>query len=134
MIVRPRGERRFGGGDRGFKPYGEHRGEGQRDGERREYQPRSGGPRDRFDDRRDQRPQGRDFGDRPQSRGFGRPDQGGERREYQPRSGGPAMADHVTVSTTVVTSVPKTATLAIVPVAAALAALTRVVSAASSVP
>ena len=83
------GERRFGGGDRGFKPYGEHRGEGQRDGERREYQPRSGGPRDRFDDRRDQRPQGRDFGDRPQSRGFGRPDQGGERREYQPRSGGP---------------------------------------------
>lgn len=133
------GERRFGGGDRGFRPYGESRdGDrgGERGGERREFRPRDdrrddrpqGGrdfgdrprssgfgrpeqgrfersegaerrefrPRDgerrggdRFEGRRDERPQGRDFGDRPQNRGFGRPDrsQGGERREYQPRDG-----------------------------------------------
>nr|WP_261794409.1 pseudouridine synthase [Comamonas testosteroni] len=87
------GERRFGGGDRGFRPYGEQR-DGQRAergdrgerpqgrdfGDRREFRPR--------DDRRDDRPQGRDFGDRPQGRGFGRPDgrsEGGERREFRPR-------------------------------------------------
>lgn len=78
------GERRFGGGDRGFRPYGESR-DGDRGGERREFRPR--------DDRRDDRPQGgRDFGDRPRSSGFGRPDQGrfersegGERREFRPR-------------------------------------------------
>ncbi|MDN5502476.1 MAG: pseudouridine synthase [Comamonas sp.] len=78
------GERRFGGGDRGFRPYGESR-DGDRGGERREFRPR--------DDRRDERPQGgRDFGDRPRSSGFGRPDQGrfersegGERREFRPR-------------------------------------------------
>ena len=78
------GERRFGGGDRGFRPYGESR-DGDRSGERREFRPR--------DDRRDDRPQGgRDFGDRPRSSGFGRPDQGrfersegGERREFRPR-------------------------------------------------
>ncbi|MEN2429604.1 pseudouridine synthase [Comamonas sp. F1-6] len=80
------GERRFGGGDRGFRPYGESR-DGDRGGERREFRPR--------DDRRDDRPQGgRDFGDRPRSSGFGRPDQGrfersegGERREFRPRDG-----------------------------------------------
>ncbi|WP_236597901.1 pseudouridine synthase [Comamonas testosteroni] len=78
------GERRFGGGDRGFRPYGESR-DGDRGGERREFRPR--------DDRRDDRPQGgRDFGDRPRSSGFGRPDQGrfersegAERREFRPR-------------------------------------------------
>ncbi|WP_304352066.1 pseudouridine synthase [Comamonas testosteroni] len=78
------GERRFGGGDRGFRPYGESR-DGDRSGERREFRPR--------DDRRDDRPQGgRDFGDHPRSSGFGRPDQGrfersegGERREFRPR-------------------------------------------------
>lgn len=78
------GERRFGGGDRGFRPYGESR-DGDRGGERREFRPR--------DDRRDDRPQGgRDFGDRPRSSGFGRPDQGRfersegtERREFRPR-------------------------------------------------
>lgn len=78
------GERRFGGGDRGFRPYGESR-DGDRSGERREFRPR--------EDRRDDRPQGgRDFGDRPRSSGFGRPDQGrferpegGERREFRPR-------------------------------------------------
>ncbi|WP_291597436.1 pseudouridine synthase [Comamonas sp.] len=121
------GERRFGGGDRGFRPYGESR-DGDRAGERREFRPRDDRPqggRDfgdrprssgfgrpdqgRFErsegaerrefrpreDRRDERPQGgRDFGDRPRSSGFGRPDQGrfersegGERREFRPRDG-----------------------------------------------
>ncbi|WP_231905890.1 pseudouridine synthase [Comamonas thiooxydans] len=121
------GERRFGGGDRGFRPYGESR-DGDRGGERREFRPRDdrpqggrdvgdrprssgfgrpdqgcferseGGERREFrprDDRRDDRPQGgRDFGDRPRSSGFGRPDQGrfersegGERREFRPRDG-----------------------------------------------
>ncbi|WP_255576140.1 pseudouridine synthase [Comamonas sp. Y33R10-2] len=79
------GERSFGGGDRGFRPYGESRDGGDRGGERREFRPR--------DDRGSDRPQGgRDFGDRPRSSGFGRPDQGrpersegGERREFRPR-------------------------------------------------
>lgn len=88
------GERRFGGGDRGFRPYGESRdGDrgGERGGERREFRPR--------DDRRDDRPQGgRDFGERPRSSGFGRPDQGrsersegGERREFRPRDDRPQV-------------------------------------------
>ncbi|MEB5963324.1 pseudouridine synthase [Comamonas testosteroni] len=121
------GERRFGGGDRGFRSYGDSR-DGDRAGERREFRPRDDRPqggRDfgdrprssgfgrpdqgRFErsegaerrefrpreDRRDERPQGgRDFGDRPRSSGFGRPDQGrfersegGERREFRPRDG-----------------------------------------------
>lgn len=121
------GERRFGGDDRGFRPYGESR-DGDRGGERREFRPRDdrpqggrdfgdrprssgfgrpdqgrferseGGERREFhprDDRRDERPQGgRDFGDRPRSSGFGRPEQGrfersegGERREFRPRDG-----------------------------------------------
>ena len=106
------GERSFGGGDRGFRPYGESR-DGDRGGDRpqnRDFgdRPRSsgfgrpdqgrperseGGERREFrprDDRRDDRPQGgRDFGDRPQNRGYGRPErsEGGERREFRPRDG-----------------------------------------------
>ncbi|WP_417282473.1 pseudouridine synthase [Comamonas sp.] len=97
------GERRFGGGDRGFRPYGESsgdrgdrgerpegRGFGRPDGERRDFRPSGDRPEGRRDDRgfgprRDDRG---DRGDaRPEGRGFGRPD--GERRDFRPSSDRP---------------------------------------------
>ncbi|MEG0445434.1 MAG: pseudouridine synthase [Comamonas sp.] len=102
------GERRFGGGDRGFRPYGESsgdrgdrgerpegRGFGRPDGERRDFRPSGDRPEGRRDDRgfgprrddrgdrgdRPARPEGRSFdrGDRKDFRGGSRDDRGGSR-------------------------------------------------------